>query len=424
MYTIINTRTIQRMKKRILSTVIAVSLIMGTGIQSIAAPLTDAQKQQKIEDTKKLDDINSKVKDLEKQMNDLTDQIELVYSQIEKNKNEIAKVKNEIKSTQKQVDKLKEDLKEKETVLGDRMRAVYKTGTTENYLGVILSSTSFSDLITKFQAVGKVVTLDNKIIDELNSKKAELDDKVKNLNTKNEELDKLNIENKAKLDEFNKKKDEQKSVISQLNQEKGKIEVDLAAVEKPMVQPFIDVINNSGSSIDDLTSARDALRNIRTQIKSPAVDADLVKAIEKAKSLIEEKQKVASSTSSVPSRGGNGTASSNSILNYASQFLGRPYVWGAHGPGSFDCSGFTSYVFGHFGYGVSGTTYDQINQGTPVSYNDLQPGDLVFERGSASAPSHVAIYWGNGQIIHASNPRDGVKIGPISDYVAARRVLR
>ncbi|SHJ88531.1 Cell wall-associated hydrolase, NlpC family, partial [Clostridium cavendishii DSM 21758] len=112
------------------------------------------------------------------------------------------------------------------------------------------------------------------------------------------------------------------------------------------------------------------------------------------------------------------------IITYAEQFLGRPYVWGGHGPDSFDCAGFTAYVFSHFGYGVSGNTYEQINQGTPISFNELQPGDLVFERGTASRPEHVGIYYGKGQIIHAANPRDGVKIGPISDYVAARRIIK
>lgn len=409
------------MKKRVISTVIALSLIVGTGIQTIAAPLTDVQQQKKVEDTKKLEDINSKIKDFEKQIDLLTDQIGSVYNDIEKNKNEIEKVKKEIKSTQEQVDTLQNDIKEKEAVLGDRLSALYKSGGTENYLDVILSSDNFGDLISKLQAIEKVVNIDNKIIDDLNSKKAELGGKVKNLNSKNDELDKLNIENKAKLDDFNKKKDEQNAIINQLNTEKSKVEVDLVGVEKLMVQSFIDIINNSNSSIDDLVSASNTLKNLKIQIKSPSIDADLVNAIDKAKTLIEQKQ---AAGTSIPSRGGNGSASANAILDYASQFLGRPYVWGGNGPSSFDCSGFTSYVFGHFGYSLNRTSETQVNQGTPVDFNDLQPGDLVFERGSASAPAHVAIYWGNGQIIHASNPRDGVKVGPISDYVGARRLLK
>ncbi|SHK20166.1 N-terminal domain of peptidoglycan hydrolase CwlO-containing protein [Clostridium cavendishii DSM 21758] len=407
------------MRKKITSLVLAISLIFGTGIKVSATPLTDEQEKQKVEETKKLDDVNSKIKGLQKQMDDLTDQLELVYSEIEKNNNEIEKYKNEIKLTEKQVDKLKVELKEKENILGDRIKSLSKTRGVENYLCVLLSATSVSDLISKFEAVEKVINLDNKIIGDLNSKKGELDDKIKKLNVKNEELDKLNNENKAKIEEFNKRKAEEQPMIDQLNAEKSKIEVNLEGVERPMVQPLIDAVNNSNSSINDLKNVRDALRNIRTQIKSPAVETDVVNAIEKAKSIIQQSERT-----EMLSRGGAGNASSNAILNYASQFVGRRYVTGGNGPDSFDCSGFTAYVFGHFGYGLPRTTYTQINQGTPISYNELQPGDLVFERGSASAPGHVAIYWGNGQVIHAANSREGVVVGPIYHYVAARRVLR
>ena len=79
-------------------------------------------------------------------------------------------------------------------------------------------------------------------------------------------------------------------------------------------------------------------------------------------------------------------------------------------------------VFRKFGVSLPRTTYDQINVGSAVSYADLQPGDLVFTRGTASRPEHVGIYVGGGQMIHAPRTGEDVKVGPIYGYVASRRV--
>lgn len=138
------------------------------------------------------------------------------------------------------------------------------------------------------------------------------------------------------------------------------------------------------------------------------------------------------------SRGDGTTAvavSSNSsmgsqIVSYAKQFLGVPYVYGGNGPSSFDCSGFTSYVYRHFGYTLNRTASTQLSNGVAVSKSELQPGDLVFFRYNTSYPaSHVGIYIGNGQFIHASTNKYKVQIDQLmtghyaSVYVAARRIL-
>lgn len=99
-----------------------------------------------------------------------------------------------------------------------------------------------------------------------------------------------------------------------------------------------------------------------------------------------------------------GSALGQQVVEYAAQFLGKPYVWGGNGPNSFDCSGFTKYVYNHFGYTLNRTASAQLSNGTSVSYDELQPGDLIFfDNGRVSTPvSHVGIYVGGGQFIHAS----------------------
>ena len=92
------------------------------------------------------------------------------------------------------------------------------------------------------------------------------------------------------------------------------------------------------------------------------------------------------------------------IIDMAEQYLGTKYVYGASGPSSFDCSGFTSYVYKQFGIALNRSAAGQTQNGTYVSRSDLQAGDLVLFRhsGSSKVATHVGLYVGNGQFIHAS----------------------
>lgn len=118
----------------------------------------------------------------------------------------------------------------------------------------------------------------------------------------------------------------------------------------------------------------------------------------------------------------------NEVVNYAYKFLGKPYVYGASGPNSFDCSGLTQYVYNKFGVGLSRTTYTQVNQGEKVDKSNLQPGDLVFFNTEGSI-SHVGIYVGGGDFIHAPRTGKPVMISSLSEgyyserYATARRIL-
>ncbi|MFI6338630.1 NlpC/P60 family protein [Streptomyces sp. NPDC050535] len=97
-------------------------------------------------------------------------------------------------------------------------------------------------------------------------------------------------------------------------------------------------------------------------------------------------------------------------VSYAYGKLGAPYVWGATGPDAFDCSGLSQAAYRAAGIALPRTTYAQINAGRRVSRSELQPGDLVF---FYSGISHVGIYVGNGQMIHAPNPSAPVRLAPV-----------
>ena len=117
------------------------------------------------------------------------------------------------------------------------------------------------------------------------------------------------------------------------------------------------------------------------------------------------------------------------VVETAKNYIGYRYVYGAAGPNSFDCSGFTSYVFKLHGVSLSRTAKAQYSNGSPVARADLQPGDLVMFGPSVSGINHVGIYIGGGQIVHAANPSRGVTIDTINsgyynnNYIGARRVI-
>lgn len=116
------------------------------------------------------------------------------------------------------------------------------------------------------------------------------------------------------------------------------------------------------------------------------------------------------------------------VVNYACKFLGKPYVYGAAGPNAFDCSGLTQYVYNRFGIDLSRTTYSQVNQGIKVDKSNLRAGDLVFFNTEGSI-SHVGIYIGNGEFIHAPRTGKPVMVSSLVDgyyaqrYATARRIL-
>ncbi|MGE5391308.1 MAG: NlpC/P60 family protein [Deltaproteobacteria bacterium] len=130
------------------------------------------------------------------------------------------------------------------------------------------------------------------------------------------------------------------------------------------------------------------------------------------------------SRGSVPSERGA------SIVQNAAQFIGTPYAYGGTGPGGFDCSGFTRYIYADAGYSLPHNAAAQSGLGQPVAREDLQAGDLVFFSCGGGGINHVGIYCGDGRFIHSSSPRSGgVIYSSLTDsywggyYISATRII-
>lgn len=111
---------------------------------------------------------------------------------------------------------------------------------------------------------------------------------------------------------------------------------------------------------------------------------------------------------------GNGSASGIVALAYS--LIGSPYVSGGNGPGGFDCSGFVQYVYAQNGIHVSRSSYTQAYDGYAVPYSEAQPGDILSWGTSMGNITHSALYVGNGMMIHATNPRQGVLLSNIAGW--------
>lgn len=404
------------MKRKILSAVLAATLIVTSAMPAFATPNEEVIANQEEYDrlTNEIDEMTSKVMAL-------NSQIEPLMETIETNNSKMEEIKVTISNTEKEIEATKEEMSKTEEVLGKRVRELYKSGGQNSYLTILFSADSFNDLISKIDSTSRLVKIDKKIVKGLQEQQESLDEKVQALEEDNKELVEINEATQKNLTELETKKEEQEKLADEAKAKQEVFEKEYLAVsERKLVEGQIAVIQNSASSISDLQSAISQLRNIRdNQIKSSIVVEEINEYIESAKELVTQKEAEQEAANNEANRG-EVSATGNAIVDYAYQFLGIPYVWGGTTPSGFDCSGFTSYVYRNAaGVEITRTTGSQLGQGIAVSYNDLQIGDLVF----TYEGGHVGIYVGGGSYIHASQPGDVVKVSPIQSFYAARRIL-
>lgn len=347
------------MNKRIKILVVTAALVLTMNSAVLAQPSSSNNS-------------TSKIHDMETKIENLDNQIEAVMGKIDSNKKEVAKTQKDIKSAESDLKNAQSDIIKGKDLLNKRMRAMYING-SNGYLSILLDSSGLGDFISRIDMVKTVINYDNKVVSSYKTKAQDINKKKDKLTSENNTLLALKSDNEKKLSQLNSDKDKQKTLIAQAKEQ-----------QKLYASAELASVSNASKQVADI---RKAAPNIKQ------------------------------------SRGGS-AVSSNNVIAFASNYMGTPYVWGGTSPNpGFDCSGFTQYVYAHFGVSLGRTTYEQINDGAAVSRDQLQPGDLVLF-GSASNPHHVGIYVGDGAYIHAPRTGDSIKISPLdrSDFVTGRRV--
>lgn len=354
--------------------IFAVALALATQVSVNAVPTSNEAQTQLEEDKNALKEVEEKKENLELSIEKLDNKIENFMMQIEENKRGITQTEKEINESAVKIIKVEEEIKKQQDILDSRIRAMYINGQS-NYLKILFEAEGFRDVITKIEAITKIVSIDKKIIKDLDVKKEEVEEKV-SIENKYDELIVLETENETKLVSLNNDIASQKELVNEI---------------KKQEQLSESKVNESQALVDATMAQVNKIRN-----EAP-------------------NYKVSRGTAAV---------SDNNIIAYASNFLGIPYLWGGTSPSTgFDCSGFTQYVYAHFGIKIGRTTYDQINNGYAVAKDQLQAGDLVFF-GANNNPTHMGIYIGNNTYIHSPRTGDVLKISPMTrtDYITGRRV--
>lgn len=397
-------------KKKICCILLATSLVLVNTSIIKADELQDA-RQKYMEYQKLVDERTAEVVKF-------NSEIESSLSQIEQNNKEISQLNAEIESTSKAIATLEEEIEAQENVKDKRVRELYKSGGGASYLTLLFDSNGLKEFFSKLDITKRLVDIDKKIVDDIENSKEELARRKVEQDEKMKGIKKLNDEINKEMSILEEKKSEQQTILDSIQAEQNKFSADVLDVaEREVVQPQYDLIASSWDDLNGLNSAINQLIAVRdNQLVSPTVIQEVTDKIAEAYDRSEE---LKAYQYNIPNRGVS-DATGNSIVDYAYQFLGSPYVWGAVGPYSFDCSGFTSYVYRHAaGMEITRTTYTQINVGVPVSYDEMQPGDLVFTYNN----EHVGIYVGNGQYINATYPGSTVRVTPVTSFYAARRLL-
>jgi cell wall-associated NlpC family hydrolase len=289
----------------------------------------------------------------------------------------LRKIESDLRENRMQLKVARANLKVAQDSLSARLVTAYTSTQDNSTLAVLLGSTSFDDMLSRIEAVNSTSQQDASIVRQVTSFRAAV---------------------QRHRVELGRAHTAQQSVVAQRAAQKRSIESQLA-------------------------SRRQLLSSIRGQIaRIRAAEAAQQRQLAAAvRARIAGQPPVADGggvgiSASTPE--GSTVAPPNvhgGVVGIAMRYLGVPYVWGGSSPGGFDCSGLVSYVFAQIGISLPHSSYAMFGMGTPVSYGNLQPGDLVFFAGA----SHMGIYIGGGQFIHAPHTGDVAKISSMSGWYAS-----
>jgi peptidoglycan DL-endopeptidase CwlO len=302
------------------------------------------------------------------------------------------KVRADLKANHVQLKIAKQSLGRAQTALSARLVSLYTSDGRGDSLEVLLGASSLDDLVNRFNTANRISSQDSKVLDQVTRFDKEV--KAQELRLKHA---------KAKA----------AALVRERASEQASIEGQLSAR-----RALLSSIHGEIARLKEQEAARQA--ELRRQLAARIATQQQQGA---AAALTSTVSPVGSSSDGGGSVGPAPPATHSSVVAIAEQYLGVPYRWGGASPSGFDCSGLVMYVFSQVGVSLPHSSYSQYGMGSPVSRDQLQPGDLVFFDGLG----HVGIYVGGGSFIHAPHTGDVVKISSISGwyastYVGARRI--
>lgn len=406
----------KQMQKRLLAAVIVAAVGIVDFSTVSATSLKDAQ-DKKSQAQSNLDDINNTIGDLKSEQSQLENEKSQYDSQLMSLLTDMDVLEQDIANKQDEIDQANADLEtaqQQEQTQYDSMKVriqyMYEQG-NDSVWTAIIGAKSITDLLNRVEYVSEVYDYDRKQLtayQETVQQVADLTEQLKNEMDEMEELQLSYEEQKTQLD----------SVIADLGAQISDFDTQLANA-KTLASQYAQTIKEQ----NDIIAKEEQKKKDREAAAAAAAATSA-------------KSNTAASTTTAATGGTDNTdagltdtslnpsfssgVSGSEVVSYACQFVGNPYVFGGTSlTEGADCSGFIQSVYAHFGISLPRTSGELRSAGKEVSYANAQAGDIICYAG------HVAIYMGNGQIVHASSPTTGIKYGTATyrTILSVRRVL-
>ncbi|GCB46651.1 C40 family peptidase [Streptomyces sp. NL15-2K] len=343
---------------------------LATAALTSVALLSQSANATPADDKPSLEEVEKKVDDLYRQAESATDKYNAAKEKTAKQRGRVDTLLDDVAQRTQKLNEAREEL-------GSFAAAQYRTGASAPDTSTFLLADSPQDYFDQTQLMSRMTSRQKGAVDDYVTEQSATMKKRQEATQSLETLTESQGDLKTAKATVQKKLADARALLSQLTAEE---KARLAAIEKEKQQE----------------AARKAAELARQQA-----------AEEKARqeAAAQQEQNSSADTSapapSTPATDASYATKAEKALAFARAQIGKPYVWGATGPGSYDCSGLTQAAWKAAGVDIPRVTYDQVNAGTTVSLSNAQPGDLVFFYDDIS---HVGMYIGNGMMIHAPKP--------------------
>ena len=439
------------MKKRLacLSLIFAMA---ATQILPVSAARKDDVQAQKSETQNKLSEAEARANSLEEQKGAIMGQISSSEQELVDVLSQIDILAGEITDKEAEIEKTKEDLVQAEQerdeqyeAMKKRIQYMYENGGSDAWVQILLESDSLASMLSKVENTEKMYAYDRaelkemkEAVQEVKDLETKLENEKSELETAKEEQEGMKGSLQTKIDELKanasdyeaqianvKAQAEQyKNLIAQQTAELEQIQAqeEAARKEQERQQQAQQNKNNSNNNKPANNNSGNTNNNKPSSNKPSSNKPSNSGGTSKPESQKPSSKPEAEKPSTPSYNSGTGA----SVVAYAKQFIGNPYVYGGNSlTNGIDCSGFTQQIFGHFGYSLPRTSGAQASSGVGINYSEHRAGDLIVY------PGHVAILTGDGGIVHASNsapyPKGGIKYTANALYrspIAVRRIVQ
>ena len=464
------------MKKRILCLTLGLMLTISQAVPAGAASRKDQLKQDKAAAQSQLAAQESKINNLEDQKQTLSAEIDQLDSDLVNIMVEIEILDGVLSDKEAQIEQTKADLavaeenKQKQyEAMKKRIQYLYEKGGDDAWAQMLFQASDFTSLLNHAEYVQQMYDSDRNSLEEFKETVQQVKDLGDQLDSEKAELEEMNQEYQNRQASMQTQLQEKKATSSDYDAQIAQAQnqaaqytelirqqnAEIQKIEEEEKKAAEEAARKAAEEAAKKAAAEEAAKKAQEEANKKAADEAAKKAAAEASkksSSTSGSNTVASSGSSTSSKENNNTSGSSSsaatskdngssssgssgssgssvsynptgqsVVNYACQFVGNPYVWGGTSlTNGADCSGFIMSVYAKFGVSLPHSSGAMAGCGRAVSYSEAMPGDIICYAG------HVAIYMGGGQIVHASNAKDGIKISGNAAYrpiVAVRRVL-